>query len=87
MARRSTIPRVSIHGPTLGALMLKHGMSPAGLAMRAGVSAPLVRMLRAGQRKSTKAVTAQRIADALGEPVRAFATPLPLGGHTTEESA
>ena len=84
---RPLMPRVTIHGPTLGALMLKHEMSPAGLAMRAGVSAPFIRMLRAGQRKTTKAVTAQRIADALGEPVRAFATPLPLGGAQTEESA
>lgn len=70
--------------------MVKHDMTPAGLALRAGVSAPLIRMLRGGQRKSTRAVTAQRIADALGEPVRAFATPLSLekqGGMRTEESA
>lgn len=83
---RTVMPRVRIHGPTLGALMLKHGMSPDGLGLRAGVSAPLIRMMRGGQRPTTKAVTAQRIADALGEPVRAFATPLPLGRNHTEES-
>lgn len=84
---RAVQPRVRVHGPTLGALMLKHGMTPAGLALRAGVSAPFIRMLRGGQRPTTKAVTAQRIADALGEPVRTFATPLPLGRNNTEESA
>lgn len=75
-------PRVRIHGPTLGALMTKHDMSAAGLARRAGMSAAAVRMFRNGQRKTTYARTAQRLADALGEPVRAFATPY-AGHHQT----
>lgn len=95
-AAKPIIPRVRIDGSALRALMVKHDMSTSGLALRAGVSPPLIRMFRCGQRKTTMATTAQRIADALGEPVRSFATPLPLsqqGGQSdgavgrNEESA
>jgi transcriptional regulator with XRE-family HTH domain len=79
-------PRVKIHGPTLAALMAKHGFSAAGLGARAGLSASAVRMFRGGQRKTTYARTAQRLADALGEPVRAFATPY-AGEQSTETGA
>jgi transcriptional regulator with XRE-family HTH domain len=68
-------PRVRIHGPTLAALMAKHGISAEGLGRRCGLSGAAVRMFRNGQRKTTYARTAQRMADAMGEPVRAFAAP------------
>lgn len=62
--------------------MAKHGVSAEGLGRRAGLSGAAVRMFRNGQRKTTYARTAQRLADALGEPVRAFATP-----HAGDENA
>lgn len=68
-------PRVRIHGPTLAVLMTKHGISADGLGRRANLSGAAVRMFRNGQRQTTYATTAQRLADALGEPVRAFAAP------------
>lgn len=92
--QRAVVPRVVVHGDVLRALMAKHGMSSAGLGMRAGLSPACIRMLCSGQRAQTKTVTAQRIADALGEPLRTFASPLPVlsatprtGGTRIEESA
>lgn len=72
------IPRVRVDGRALGVLMAKRGLSPAGLAVRAGVSAPLIRMLRGGQRRYSKLATAERISVALGEPVSLWTTPLVL---------
>lgn len=83
-----SVPRAVIHGDVLRALMAKHGMSSAGLAMRASVSPALIRMFTNGYRTSTKTLTADRIADALGEPMSTFATALPrAGGTQTRESA
>lgn len=67
--------RAEIHGDVLTALMRKHGISASMLARRTDVSAAYIRMLCNGQRGSTKTVTAQQIATALGEPVRSFASP------------
>lgn len=77
------IPRVRIHGPTLAALMAKRHMTPIGLGKRAGLTASAVRMFIRGDRPTTYARTAQRMADALGEPVRAFATP--YAGRATDD--
>lgn len=81
------VRRVSVHGEVLRALMHKHGMSSSGLAKRVGVSPALIRMLTTGRRTSTKFVTAQRIATAMGEPMSTFATAPPQGRNDLEESA